>query len=127
MLFGFNWRYIPLFSGLFAIEAYIALYVHDDFIRPYIGDVLVVPLMYAFLRIFMRGVRILPWYLFLFAFLIEVGQYYHLADALHIENRVLRMLLGSTYDQSDIACYLWGTLALVIGERAVEKRREKRA
>lgn len=112
---------------MFSIEAYIALYVHDEFIRPYIGDVLVVPLMYAFLRIFVRGVRILPWYLFLLAFFIEVGQYYQLSDVLGIENRALRLILGSTYDQSDIACYLWGTLALVIGERAVEKRRNKTA
>lgn len=111
---------------MFSIETYIAFYVHDEFIRPYVGDVLVVPLMYSFLRIFVRGVRILPWYLFLFAFFIEVGQYYQLADLLDIENRVMRMLLGATYDQSDIACYLWGTLALVIGERAVERQKQKK-
>jgi hypothetical protein len=35
---------------IFAIEVCIALFVHDGFIRPYVGDVLAVALVYAALR-----------------------------------------------------------------------------
>ena len=37
-----------LFMIFLAIEVLIALYVHDDFVRPYLGDVLVVVVLYFF-------------------------------------------------------------------------------
>lgn len=37
---------------LLLTEVLIALYVHDAFVRPYIGDVLVVIVIYTFIRIF---------------------------------------------------------------------------
>ena len=37
---------------IFLVEFLIARYVHDSFIRPYVGDVLVVILLYTFVRIF---------------------------------------------------------------------------
>jgi len=45
MSFTFNTKYFLLAFALFFVEVYIALYVHDDIIRPYIGDVLVVILI----------------------------------------------------------------------------------
>ena len=46
------------FLILLMIEVVIAIYVHDDFIRPYIGDVLVVAVVYCFVRIFVpEGVK----------------------------------------------------------------------
>lgn len=46
---------------LLLIEIFIACFVHDRLIRPYIGDVLVVILLYALLRTFIpeKG-RFLP-------------------------------------------------------------------
>ena len=53
---------------VFIIELIIALYVHDRIIRPYIGDMLVVVLVYCFVRVFVpRGMKRLPLYVFLFA------------------------------------------------------------
>ena len=40
-----------LFMIFLVIEVLIALYVHDDFVRPYLGDVLVVVVLYFFVRI----------------------------------------------------------------------------
>ena len=40
--------YIISFLVIFCIEVLIALYVCDNFVRPYIGDVLVVVLVYSF-------------------------------------------------------------------------------
>ena len=38
---------------LLITEVLIALYVHDDFIRPYVGDAIVVIVIYTFVRIWM--------------------------------------------------------------------------
>ena len=38
----FNKHYFGLAVIILLVEVLIALYVHDDFIRPYLGDVLVV-------------------------------------------------------------------------------------
>lgn len=39
---------------LFLIEVLIALYAHDRIIRPYIGDLLVVILIYCFVKSFLN-------------------------------------------------------------------------
>ena len=49
---GSRWFYAICFIGLFIVETLIALFVRDAFIRPYMGDVLVVILIYCFVRIF---------------------------------------------------------------------------
>ena len=60
---------------LLIIEVLIALFVHDAFIRPYIGDVLVVIVIYTFVRIFIQERFVfLPLFVFIFATLVEVLQ-----------------------------------------------------
>ena len=89
--------YIISFLVIFCIEVFIALYVRDSFVRPYMGDALVVVLVYSFVRIFIpTGVPRLPFYVFLFACFVEVLQYFQLVETLGITNRALRIILGST-------------------------------
>ncbi len=58
--------YIISFLVIFCIEVLIALYVRDRFIRPYVGDMLVVVLVYSFVRIFLpTGIPRMPFYVFL--------------------------------------------------------------
>lgn len=98
--------YIISFLVIFCIEVFIALYVRDSFVRPYMGDALVVVLVYSFVRIFIpTGVPRLPFYVFLFACFVEVLQYFQLVETLGITNRALRIILGSTFDWKDIVCY----------------------
>lgn len=101
---------------LFIIELLIALFVHDDFIRPYVGDVLVVVLLYTFVRIFLpEGVRLLPLYIFLFAAGVEVLQYFRIVEVLGLsDNRILSVVIGSVFDRKDIACYGVGCVLLII-------------
>lgn len=119
-----KWRYMAAFATLFAIEAFIAVYVHDRLIRPYVGDALVVILIYCFIRcIFPGGVRSLPLYVFLFAVLVEVLQYFNLAGMLGLGgNRIARIVLGSVFDWADIASYGAGCLILVFWERRDRRR-----
>ncbi len=100
---------------LFIIELLIALFVHDSFIRPYVGDVLVVVLIYTFVRMFLpEGVRLLPLYIFLFAAGVEVLQYFRIAEVLGLsDNRILSVIIGSVFDWKDILCYGVGCVMLL--------------
>lgn len=101
---------------LFIVELLIALFVHDNFIRPYVGDVLVVVLLYTFVRVFLpEGVRLLPLYIFLFAAGVEVLQYFRIAEVLGLsDNRILSVVIGSVFDVKDIVCYGVGCVLLII-------------
>lgn len=97
-----------------AVEVAIALFVHDNFVRPYIGDVLVVIVLYTLLRIWIPDkLRLLPLYVFLFAAGVEVLQYFEFVKLLGLgNNHFLRILLGSVFDWKDILCYAVGCLLL---------------
>lgn len=103
---------------IFLIELLIALFVRDDFIRPYVGDMLVVVLVYTFLRIiFPEKPRLLPLYVFLFAAGVEALQGIHIVELLGLqENRFFSVLIGTTFDWKDIVCYGVGCLLLGIWE-----------
>lgn len=104
---------------LFA-EVCIALYAHDDFIRPYVGDMLVVIVCYTFVRIFIpERVRLLPFYVFLFAVFVEALQYFEIVKRLGLEeNTFFRVLIGSVFDWKDIGCYAAGCMLLALYEIA---------
>lgn len=120
--------HFAVFLLLLLAEVCIALYVHDSFVRPYLGDVLVVVVLYFFLRIFIPENHIwLPGAIFLFAVLAEILQYFHLAELLGITNPVLRILLGSVFDVKDILCYGVGCCFLAVYEwlRYVKQQKRK--
>lgn len=100
-------KYLMGFLVLLIIEVLIALYIHDEFIRPYIGDVLVVMVLYCFVRIFIpNGVKMMPLYIFVFAAGVEILQYFSLIEVLGLgKNRFLRILIGTVFDVKDIICY----------------------
>lgn len=114
-----RWRFGAAFICMLLIEAGIALWVHDQFVRPYLGDMLVVVVVYLFVRIFFpKGVPHLPFYVFLFAAAVEVTQYFNLVGLLGLQNsRAARIILGSVFDWKDIACYGAGCLLLAWLER----------
>ena len=113
-----NIKYLISFIILFTIEAFIALFVHDKIIRPYIGDVLVVILMYTFIRIFTDKIKHLPLYLFIFAVIIEISQYFNILSRIGLEkNKAASVIIGSSFDAADIGCYWCGSVILVIYEK----------
>ncbi len=116
-------KYIILFILIFLTEVYIALYVHDDLVRPYIGDMLVVVLIYFFIKaVLPRKNMLLPVYIFLFAVCVELLQLFNLPEILNIQNRAVKIILGSTFDIRDIACYLAGCLLLYIPEMLIHRK-----
>ena len=111
-------------AGIFLAEVLIALFVRDDFIRPYGGDILVTALICCFLRIFFPcGVRLLPLWVFLFAAAVEVGQYFDFVSLMGLGNiAFFRILLGSTFSWADLVCYAAGCALFSGIEKAVRRR-----
>ena len=103
---------------LLAAEVMIALFVRDRFIRPYFGDMLVVVVIYTFVRIFIpEKYRLLPLFVFIFSAAVEILQYFEIVQKLGLGGNIfLRTLLGSTFDLKDIACYAVGCVILGIYE-----------
>ncbi len=111
---------------LFAAELYIGIYVHDGFIRPYFGDVLVVILIYAIIRIiFPDGKYLLSLGIFVFAVLVELSQIPPLVDLLGIENRLIRILMGTSFAWEDLLCYAAGTVPTAICDCFMYCRKQK--
>ena len=108
---------------LLGIEILIALYVNDSFVRPYIGDVLVVVVIYTFIRIFIpEKCRMLPLCIFLFATAVEVMQLFHLVELLGLKkSRFFRILIGSVFDFKDILCYAVGCFLLGLYEVCLDR------
>lgn len=97
---------------LIAIEILIALFVHDRILRPYGGDVIIVIVIYCFLRVFFpKKPKLLAFYVFLFAAVVEVLQFFDYVALLGLSgNRFLSILLGSSFSFVDILCYAIGCL-----------------
>lgn len=119
-----NIKYIFAFLILLIAEIIIAIFVNDAIIRPYIGDILVVLLMYTLIRGFLqKPITLLPIYLFLFASAVELAQYFNIVGILHMQNnRVISIVLGATFDIKDILCYLVATIVLIALEKSKKNR-----
>ncbi|MBE6540869.1 MAG: DUF2809 domain-containing protein [Ruminococcaceae bacterium] len=116
--------YTLLFLLFLFIEVLIGLFVRDNFVRPYVGDMLVVVVIYFFIRIFLTdGFRALPAAVFVFAVITEVLQYFNIVRILGLEgNRFLSIVIGSTFDIKDIICYAVGCTVLGIFEYILYKK-----
>ena len=111
--------YALMFIVLHCVEICIALFAHDDFVRPYIGDVLVTVLLCCLCRIVIpKGVPVLPIYVFAFAALVEMAQYVDVVKWLGWENNaLLSTLIGRTFSWADILCYGIGCLVFWVAEK----------
>ncbi|MEQ8199657.1 MAG: DUF2809 domain-containing protein [Clostridiaceae bacterium] len=105
-------KYGIAFSVLLCIEVLIAMFIHDRIIRPYVGDILVVIVIYCSVRVIIpAGCKLLPMWIFIFAAFVECMQYFHLIQVLGLENNTFfRILIGSTFDLKDIVCYWIGCM-----------------
>ena len=114
-MFRFHPRYFVLTVVLFLIEVLIAMYVRDNFIRPYFGDFLVVMLMYCFLKSFIDGnVLLTVIVVLLFSFLIEVLQYLDFVERIGLgDSELARTLIGTSFAWMDILAYTTGALAIL--------------
>ncbi|HEY0427434.1 MAG TPA: DUF2809 domain-containing protein [Pyrinomonadaceae bacterium] len=119
MTFCFNKKYLFLTAAIFVVEVCIALFIKDTIVRPFVGDALVVILIYCFFKIFLDVSywKIAPGVLF-FACCIEVLQYFDYVALLHLENnRAISVILGRTFELMDFAAYFAGFLFIILIEK----------
>ena len=117
-MFSFRLKYFLATLLLLLVEVCIALFVRDSFIRPYLGDVLVVILLYCSvmsffrLRPFIAALGVL-----LFAFTIEMLQFLNAVDLLGLQgNRIAETLLGNHFDWKDMLAYVVGVAVVLLIE-----------
>jgi Protein of unknown function (DUF2809) len=106
----FKKSYFLLSLLFFAIELYIGFYVNDNFIRPYVGDFLVVILIYCFLRSFLNiPKKTTALLVLLFAYAVEIAQFFDIVAWLGLTgNRPAEVLIGTSFSWEDMLAYTLG-------------------
>jgi hypothetical protein len=113
-----NKYYFTSFILFFIIEVVIALYIRDDFIRPYLGDTFVVILIYCFVRSFLDT----PTYptiigVLLFSYSVEIMQYFKLVELLGLGNyEFARVVIGTSFAWGDMVAYTVGAVIVLAVE-----------
>ncbi|MEO8174345.1 MAG: DUF2809 domain-containing protein [Sediminibacterium sp.] len=114
-LFRFNKSYFLLTVLLFFTEVLIAVYVRDNFVRPYVGDYLVVILIYCFGMSFIASpvwkVALAP---LIFSYTIETLQYCDLVGILGLRHsRIANIIIGNSFAWADILAYTLGIITVL--------------
>ncbi|WP_449388935.1 ribosomal maturation YjgA family protein [Chryseobacterium lineare] len=113
----FNLKYFLFSIFIFFIEVLIATVLKDIFfIRAYLGDVIVMILLYTLVKSFViiKDTRKLILGIFIFSCLIEWAQYFNIADKLGLQpGSIMYIIVGNSFSWVDIACYVVGCLLLL--------------
>lgn len=119
--------YLAMFIILLLVEVWIAIFVKGGFIRHNLGDILVVIVIYFFIKIFWQKKHIwLALEIFLFAVLVEVAQYFRMVEILGVEdNTFLRVLIGSVFDIKDIVSYGIGCAFIGVCEWIIYRKKSQ--
>lgn len=115
----FNKNYFGLTILFFVIEVLIALFVHDSFVRPYLGDVFVVVLIYCFFKTFLKlPVVTVAIMVLLFAFVIEFLQFFTIVEKLYLEkSKIAKTVIGTSFSWIDILTYIVGIAIVIVVEK----------
>ena len=101
--------FLAVAGVILVTEIYIAVCVKGGFVRHYAGDVLAVILLYALARaIFSAPPSNLALKIFAFAAALELVQYFGVVQILGVENKILKVMIGGTFDFADLLCYAVG-------------------
>jgi hypothetical protein len=123
MTLKFNKTYTLLFIVLLAIEILIAKFLTTGFIRYTFGDFLAVICLYCFFRSFVVidtlkiSITVL-----IIAYLIEFLQLINVLSFFNLQNNhLVKIILGSTFNISDLVAYTLGIITVLIIEYKIYK------
>ena len=121
----FNSKYFLIAIFLFLIEIIIAIFVKDNFVRPYVGDYLVVILIYTTIRsIFKANTLPLSFGVLLFAYVVEFSQYFNLIGLLHLSNdKLAQNVMGNSFAWNDMIAYTLGIITVVLVEKIFYRKK----
>ncbi len=98
---------------LLIIELIIAWFFTDFFIRGFLGDVLVIPLLYyGFTAFFKNNDKLLSEKILLLAFLIEFLQQSSITEVVSSYSKIGAIIFGKTFDVWDLVAYVFGYLVI---------------
>lgn len=114
-------RRIPYIIGFFlltAIEVFIALFIRGGFVRYYLGDVIVIWVVYCFVQSILGG-RFNSYAVasgvMIFAFIVEFLQKINIVDILGLGGiPFFRTLIGTSFSPIDLICYAAGSATICI-------------
>ena len=120
----FRMVYVVSFILILTIEIFIALFVRDNFIRPYVGDMLVTVLICCFVRLFIpEKFSHAPLFVFIFSTFVEIGQYFDFVKLLGLDkNLFFSTLLGRTFSVADIICYGIGCAVFAVFDYIIKRK-----
>lgn len=112
----FNLIYFLISLCIFIIELLIATVFNKIFfVRAYLGDVLVVMLLFTLVKSFIiiKNNHSLILGIFLFSCLVEWAQYFCIAEKLGLQpGSIMYIIVGNSFSWIDILCYAAGCLLL---------------
>jgi DNA integrity scanning protein DisA with diadenylate cyclase activity len=117
MKIKFSLIYLIITVLLFLTEIVIATVLkHNFFVRAYLGDVIVVMLLYSFVKSFVKmNNQKLILGIFIFSCLIELAQYFNIAERLGFQKgSFMYIVIGNSFSWIDILCYAFGCILLFI-------------
>lgn len=118
-----NFKYLSYFTILFLIVTAIAIWVKDSFIRPFFGDFLALITLYCLIRGFVNTsyLRAILTSLVV-SYLIEGLQYIDFLSIVNLkENKILRIVLGTSFSWGDMVAYTFGAVLVYL----VENKRQQ--
>ncbi len=115
----FHKKYFGFAILLFIIEVLIALYINDNIIRPYFGDILVVILMYCFIKSFLKlAVLKAVSFVLAFSFMVEILQYFKFVELIGLgHSAIARTVMGTTFVWMDFVAYTIGLAIVLLVEK----------
>ncbi|CAI8849020.1 DUF2809 domain-containing protein [Chryseobacterium sp. IT-36CA2] len=117
MKFQFSLKYLLLTVFIFLVEVLIATKLSGVFfVRAYLGDVIVVMLLYTFVKSFVKiNDQKLILGILIFSFLIEFAQYFNIAEKLGFRpGSLMYIVIGNSFSWIDNLCYAVGCMILYL-------------
>lgn len=126
-MFELHKKYFLLTLLLFFVEVIIAVFVHDSIIRPYVGDLLVVILLYCAVKSIIHApVQVTAYGVLLFSYLVEALQYFNIVHHLGLaDSQIANIIIGNYFSWIDILAYTLGTVLVISIENGLQHRRNK--
>ncbi|MEO6733513.1 MAG: DUF2809 domain-containing protein [Ferruginibacter sp.] len=126
-LLKFNRSYFALAVLIFVFEILIAKFAHDKIIRPYIGDLLVVILIYCFVKAFITtSVMLTAISVLLFSYAVEISQYFHVVNMLGLQHsKIAAIIMGTSFEWIDLVAYTIGIAFVLFAEKIISSKNRK--
>lgn len=125
MKLQFSLKYFLISIFIFLIEVLIATKLKDIFfVRAYLGDVIVVILLYTMVKSFFRvNNQKLIGGILIFSCMVEFAQYFNIAEKLGFrQGSLMYIVIGNSFSWIDILCYAVGCLLIYLFVKMTENK-----